>query len=383
MVKTNMRSLFSLFTLATYLLVACKNDPSKGQTAATDALSNIPGARYVRLEGTVGSEPVVLHLTSDNTVGAPTTNYGGQVVWADGSTSMVFGTPDSSGHVVLEVSFNGQDSSLRYRLDKITPGGAWTGTQEAPKVPVTFTERYPVGTLRFAIKEWQDSMKSDPKIKDSPVCEVSQSVMVPNAAEPALNDWLLQAFLKAYGNDSLPDRPNNFDALFQASRKEAFDQYVEAIKEYEPEKNGDLPEFFSYSFATSMEILHNGNNRLTIGVSYYTYTGGAHGMYGTSLYSYDLQTKKRLGLEDVLKPGAKNQLQPHLNTAARRWAGMGAHEPLDNVFFVENNTVPLTENVGIVEKGLIFNYLPYEIGAYALGEVRLFVPFSEIKALMK
>ena len=79
----------------------------------------------------------------------------------------------------------------------------------------------------------------------------------------------------------------------------------------------------------------------------------------------------------------KNQLQPHLNTAARRWAGMGAHEPLDNVFFVENNTIPLTDNVGILDKGLVFNYVPYEIGSYAMGEVRLFVPFSDIQQLLK
>ena len=104
--------------------------------------------------------------------------------------------------------------------------------------------------------------------------------------------------------------------------------------------------------------------------------------FGLKLPEYR-QPEKRLALGDLLKPGHEKALAPHLAAAARRWAGLDKTEALDTVFFVENNTIPLTDNVGILDKGLVFNYVPYEIGSYAMGEVRLFVPFSDIQQLLK
>lgn len=328
-------------------------------------------------------QPVVLHLTSDNTVGLPNTNYAGQISWPDGNYTAVYSMPDSSNQLVLEASFHGEDSVGHYRIEKIMPSGTWTGMEVNSKTAIQFTESYPEGSVRFVAKEWQDSLKARPDLENSPVCDISQSVLVPNSGDPAIDTWLLQAFLKAYGADSVAGKPANFDALYTAQRKEMFDEYPETIKEYDPGKEDQYASMWSQSAATSMEILLNEGYRLTIAVTSYMYSGGAHGNYGSELFSYDLKLKKPLAIQDILKPGYEKALTPHLAAAARRWAGLGPLDALDSVFFVENNTVPFTKNVGITGKGLIFNYVPYEIGAYALGEIRLFVPFSDIKPLMK
>ena len=69
--------------------------------------------------------------------------------------------------------------------------------------------------------------------------------------------------------------------------------------------------------------------------------------------------------------------------AARRYSGLDEGDVLEDDGYYLVEEIPFTTNVGITGQGIIFDYPPYEVAAYAAGEIRLFVPFSEIKALMK
>ena len=55
-------------------------------------------------------------------------------------------------------------------------------------------------------------------------------------------------------------------------------------------------------------------------------------------------------------------------------------KPLSNKLF--ENSVESTSNFCITPKGILFLYNPYEIAAYAYGEIELFIPFSEIKSVV-
>ena len=43
----------------------------------------------------------------------------------------------------------------------------------------------------------------------------------------------------------------------------------------------------------------------------------------------------------------------------------------------------LADNTGLVENGLFFCYVPYEVGPYVLGSTEFVLPFDEIKELLK
>jgi hypothetical protein len=43
----------------------------------------------------------------------------------------------------------------------------------------------------------------------------------------------------------------------------------------------------------------------------------------------------------------------------------------------------LTTNVCLTPGGGLFGYVPYEISAYALGEVSVFVPLAELRPLLR
>ena len=65
----------------------------------------------------------------------------------------------------------------------------------------------------------------------------------------------------------------------------------------------------------------------------------------------------------------------------RRTLGLKPDEPLDEMLLVEQMT--LTRNVYLTPGGVVFIYLPYEIASYAQGEIRLFIPYSELRGLLR
>jgi hypothetical protein len=137
----------------------------------------------------------------------------------------------------------------------------------------------------------------------------------------------------------------------------------------------------NHAQSTDVDIVSNANNLLTLGFRDYAYTGGAHGNYGTRLTTYDLKNKKVMRLDDVLKPNYQKVLNTALNRSARRLFKLKPNESLaGNLFDAE---IQANDNFAISPKGILFNYTPYEIAAYAAGEIQLFVPFDEIKTVVK
>lgn len=47
-----------------------------------------------------------------------------------------------------------------------------------------------------------------------------------------------------------------------------------------------------------------------------------------------------------------------------------------------DNTIQTTTNFCVTQKGILFLYNPYEIAAYAYGEIELFIPFEEVKNVL-
>jgi hypothetical protein len=42
----------------------------------------------------------------------------------------------------------------------------------------------------------------------------------------------------------------------------------------------------------------------------------------------------------------------------------------------------LADNIGLLDKGLFFCYVPYEVGPYAMGYTEFVLPFSEISDIL-
>jgi len=88
-----------------------------------------------------------------------------------------------------------------------------------------------------------------------------------------------------------------------------------------------------------------------------------------------------LGINDVFKPGFEATLDAALEKSLRKKFGLAAKAPLTELLFEESFSY--TDNFCLTGKGILFNYPPYEIAAYAVGEIKLFVPFSDVKSVLQ
>ena len=120
--------------------------------------------------------------------------------------------------------------------------------------------------------------------------------------------------------------------------------------------------------------------------SFYTYSGGAHGM--VSAYGTTFDKKTGVMLRNVLSPKDVKALQPILRAGVesyfRGWYkkenDVESHvkEDMDGLS-LENGIIPLPRNgVYLSPEGVVFIYGFYEIGAYVIGMPTFTVPYKKI-----
>ena len=113
----------------------------------------------------------------------------------------------------------------------------------------------------------------------------------------------------------------------------------------------------------------------------YEYTGGAHGFYGSSSYTYDFKSEKLISLEDIFVMNYEAILEEAINTQLRIDMNLASDASLiDEGFFVE--VVTATPNFMLSETGITFHYNFYEIAPYAYGSFDITVPYDEIRSII-
>lgn len=387
-----MRILPALAFLA--LLAACqpagnKNaDHTAGHTEApASAAANDPA--YWHLTGQVGTLAVVMDLAfrpaGDDEYDSDL--YHGSYYYAGKENPIdLYGGTDSTGQLVLyEVTLSEETSPTFTGTFDRAQGifkGVWSSGDGRRKLPVELRENYD-DAVRFTTHKSEASQALFEGKEKSPYAVISKIWLQPAAGtDAALSSFLEKAIHRGMVGDSLAALYPSREKAFEVVSKSYFDSYRTDMDDVGAEEIGPDDSFmFTYEQNASVEVLYNQNQLLTLGYWDYWYTGGAHGNYGTFLVSYDLAARKEITLQDVFLPGYEDKITPALERAVRSRFGLKGKEALSSVLF--DDAITPTENFGITGKGIVFNYPPYEIAAYAAGEIRLFVPYSEIKGLLQ
>lgn len=131
-----------------------------------------------------------------------------------------------------------------------------------------------------------------------------------------------------------------------------------------------------YNQQVHSNLVHNNNGYAVMSVSKYMYTGGAHGMFTQRFLCFDIPQKKALRLSDVLVMDS-TQLESILEKQLREQYNIPADKPLTELLF--DNRIALTQNFYFTSKGIGFLYQPYEIAAYAVGPINIWLPYTGLK----
>jgi hypothetical protein len=369
---------------------ACKNNPTtqKNTPSVSEASVDRKHNNYRHFRGTVGEFPVTMDIVetralNNNTLGLP--HLSGFYSYDKYQEPLpIYGDIDEKG--VVQLAESGQGTATGVFKGTFNADSTFTGTwrDESKKIDYKFLLRQITNDEAIAmdVYPFEDSLKLFEHKGDSPQAEFSMDALLPaKNTEESVFTFLRMQIFKALRGDSLAhDYVNLQLSDIQKTTRDSF------FKTYKTELQNEIYDsvpsvMMNHAQSTSMEVVSNTDGLLSLGFKYYMYSGGAHGNHGTQLMTYDIKHKKVLMLDDVFKPNYQAALNAAVMRVARRFFGVKPNQSLEGSALVDK--VEANKNYAISKKGILFNYEPYEIASYAQGEIQLFVPFDEVKDILK
>ena len=391
---------FALLGLAG--LAACNTQPAAtttstapGPASQPPTVASSPGTAYhvyrALLPGQTDS--ITLHLVAaPRSFDATTTGHFGSYYGLDGHPYTLQGQPSAAPDSVVlfetspEKAIDPNGPTLYWRLRRQAGRGDLAGTVGGRPASLRLVQPG-AGALTFAVRYFADSVAAFPKEAKSPHGHISLQALVPTGGDEALRERLNDNILLGLRGDTLDGLPPvALVALYKQQRQQFFKEYREDAADSRPAPAdtagiGTYAPGLSYEDQTNTYVLYRQTNLLSLAYFHYNFSGGAHGSYGSTVASYDLRTGKRLRYADIFRPEAAQQLPALLGQAVRPLVGLASGDPLDKQLFVSK--MPVTHNVYLTTGGAVFIYQPYEIAAYAQGEVRVFLPLAKIRPLLR
>lgn len=124
------------------------------------------------------------------------------------------------------------------------------------------------------------------------------------------------------------------------------------------------------------------NQLVNVVLEYYTFTGGAHGYGATLSEFYAHKTGQRISNRQLFTDTIA--VASLVEKQFRKQNKIDSKTSLtDAGYFIPNNQFFLPKNIYLSKTAVVFHYNPYEIAAYALGEIEVAVPRKEIEPLLK
>lgn len=362
------------------LFSACGGNPKEKQQEQTTVPvavydSVLAPNFYKRLEGTIAGQPVVMHLQCAN--GAVKGMY---YYLKHGTWLMVNGNMDAKQPNNLrlnETSFSDGETIalIDCQYEQGALKGNWRSPDGSKNYLVELKEAYPEGAYTFTSVSLSDSLAAFEPADSSPVAHISNTFVVP-LMNDADGKWLETCIKKALHIDSSLLSLDLSDAVRKMNGR--------YLKAYRDEVKGmnreDISAIMNYEDMQDVSICYNENGYLILDSDGYSYSGGAHGNGGSSFFCLDVRNKKELVLKDVITADSA-RLQPIVEKAFRRQQGLEPDDSLNTILF--ENHLATTTNFYFTNKGLGFYYFPYEVAAYAVGPIHVFVDFADLKAYLK
>lgn len=281
------------------------------------------------------------------------------------------------GDSIKLYSYSGYDDSESFK--GVLKGSSYSGTWDKPSQNKVFKfslteDKKQSSNFEFVYVDGKERFFKD---LESPFCGYTEGTIWPT------NDYAYSQFIRNYilKSKNMKTGASEIGGQMLANKK----KFMKDFKEYNKDLNrDDMGDGWSYSLESqNISIPVFFNDKLFVLSNFdYSYTGGAHGNYGTGFTNLDLKRKKVLTLNDVVTKKGIEKLPALLEKYFKIQRGVPQEKTLQDAgLFID--TIPVNENFMISPGNIMFNYVPYEIASYADGEIKITIPFSEISAFIK
>lgn len=267
-----------------------------------------------------------------------------------------------------------RESMLALLLIGIFATGCDTGTKKASENNITFDS--------ISVEKTYHLLDNP----DNPNCNLEIKFVYPQKyKDKEILKNLQRQFVSSYFGE-------NYEQLSpeEAVRKYT-DDYLAAYKDLEEDykaevaKSDETPvgSWFSYYEASSDDISFNQDDIISYTVSFENYTGGAHGAHSYNNHVINLKTGKPITEEEIFVENYQDNLAQILVDQIAKQNNVSDAKELENIGFFSVDEIFPNGNFLVDETGITYFFNEYEIAAYVVGLTEVFLPYKEIRYLLR
>ncbi|MBV8325382.1 RsiV family protein [Chryseobacterium sp.] len=169
----------------------------------------------------------------------------------------------------------------------------------------------------------------------------------------------------------------------QAYLEKEKQNYFSSVKNDSKDWASDITYAQNWYSSSHMNLISNTNGYMHIQYTGSGYEGGAHDNYGFSERVFDLKNNKKLELKDITSmPAGKigDILMKNVNKINSGTTDAEGEVKNSEMLLVDK--IPATNNFYFDQDRLYFHYSPYEIAAFAAGDITIPVSWEELKGTL-
>ena len=131
-------------------------------------------------------------------------------------------------------------------------------------------------------------------------------------------------------------------------------------------------------------ITYHDDHIITMQKELYTYSAGAaHGLHGVGNYTIDRKSKDVISEGDLFIDGYEAELNKVLQRALLKSLGRKNAQEVEKEDGFSITDLSGNDNFRLDAKGMTYTYNPYEIAPYSIGVIEVFVPYEEVRHLLR
>ncbi len=199
------------------------------------------------------------------------------------------------------------------------------------------------------------SLKTE--ITDAEPLEDNLYLLIPEN-QPTLKDSILSLF---FG-----EKPNAKNDKFLETAHNSF------LKEAKDANQDDFG--MPWTREAKCSVYLNEKQTVSLGINFFEFTGGAHGLGGQSFIVYDMKQNKTLVLEDIFSAEEINKISKIIYKKIKANRGFSDDEMADTF----DLPIKANQNFYLSSNAIHFCYNPYEITAYANGSDEVTISYKEL-----
>lgn len=232
----------------------------------------------------------------------------------------------------------------------------------------------------YTLRLYHDGGWLNLKEKETPAIPILDAMITTLSREEHLGDQLICSAIRDSirlsdeDAEQYPALANALESLTGDSIENMESSMIQ-MKDLYNETDPNIP--ISFADEEMLFIQRSDSRIFSIRNEFYSYSGGAHPMYGAFGYNFDTQTGKMLELTDVV-----TDFHKILDLAEQKLYDIYDKEMFYNdVEDIFENLTPQDLNWTMGYQGITFHFIPYTLGPYAAGMQEVTIWFNEAPEL--